>query len=331
MNAWIIEEFGEPDVLKKTTLSLPEIPPNHILIRVKATSINPVDYKIRQGIVPDIAPDFPAILHGDVAGIIETVGEGIAHFEVGDEVYGCAGGVKGMGGALCEFLLADASLVAKKPKTLNMREAAALPLVSITAWEGLYERAQLRTGQSVLVYGGTGGVGHIGVQLAKLAQAKVFATVSSDEKAQIVKTLGADAVINYRKQSVEEYVAEHTNGKGFDVVFDTVGNDNLQNAFKAAKLNGIVVSVVSLSSQDLTLLHAKGLSLHLVYMLMPMLFGVGRERHGQILTDLAQLVDRGKLRPLLDPKQFSFAEIAAAHHYAESGNAIAKVTLANDL
>lgn len=327
MKAWIVEQFGNPDLFKEINISSSEVLPKHVLIRVKATSVNPVDYKIRQGAVPDISPEFPAILHGDVAGVIEAVGEGVQNFRVGDEVYACAGGIKGMGGALAEFMVADVDLIAKKPRSLSMREAAALPLVSITAWEGLRDRAQIRAGQSVLVHGGTGGVGHIGVQLAKLAGAKVFATVSSDEKAQLAKALGADAVINYRRQLVEEYVAQHTNGKGFDVVFDTVGNDNLQNAFKAAKLNGTVISVVSLSSQDLTLLHAKGLSLHLVYMLIPMLFGVGRKRHGQILTKLAQLVDQEKLRPLLDPKEFSFTEVTEAHRYAESGNAVGKVTL----
>lgn len=327
MKAWIIEQFGHPNIFKEINISPPEVLPNHVLIRVKATSVNPVDYKIRQGAVPDIAPEFPAILHGDIAGVIEAVGEGVQNFRVGDEVYACAGGVKGTGGALAEFILADVDLIAKKPQTLSMKEAAALPLVSITAWEGLYDRAHIQAGQTVLVYGGTGGVGHIGVQLAKLAGAKVAATVSSDEKAQLAKTLGADAAINYHTQPVEEYVSEYTNGEGFDIVFDTVGNDNLQNAFKAAKLNGTVVSVVSLSSQDLTLLHTKGLSLHLVYMLIPMLFGVGRERHGQILAALTQLVDEGKLHPLLDPKLFSFADIAQAHQHAESGNAVGKVTL----
>jgi len=327
MKAWIIEQFGNPDHFKEINISPPEVLPNHVLIRVKATSVNPVDYKIRQGAVPDIAPEFPAVLHGDVAGVIEAVGEGVQNFRTGDEVYACAGGVRGVGGALAEFMLADVNLIAKKPRSLSMREAAALPLVSIAAWEGLLERARLQTGQTVLVYGGTGGVGHIGVQLAKLTGAQVFATVSSGEKAQAAKALGADCVINYRKQPVEEYVLEYTNGEGFDVVFDTVGNNNLQNAFKASRLNGTVVSVVSLSSQDLTLLHAKGLTLHLVFMLIPLLFGVGRKRHGQILTELARLVDEGKLYPLIDPQEFSFAEIAEAHRYAESGNAVGKVTL----
>jgi NADPH:quinone reductase len=328
MKAWIVEHFNNPEVFKQTNIASPKVLPHQVLIRVKATSVNPVDCKIRQGAVPDISPELPAILHGDVAGVIEAVGEGVKNWKVGDEVYGCAGGIKGMGGALAEFMLADPNLIARKPKSLSMREAAALPLVSITAWEGLRDRVLIQSGQTILVHGGTGGVGHVAVQLAKLAGAKVFATVSSDEKAQLAKTLGADFTIDYRKQPVEEYVAEYTNGEGFDIVFDTVGNDNLQNAFKAAKLNGTVISIVSLSSQDLTLLHTKGLTLHLIYMLIPMLFEVGRERHGQILADLAKLVDEGKLRPLLDPKQFIFAEVAEAHRHAESGNAVGKVTIA---
>jgi NADPH:quinone reductase len=228
---------------------------------------------------------------------------------------------------LAEYMLADARLVAHKPKLLTMAEAAALPLVSITAWEGLIDRAKVHPGQKVLVYGATGGVGHIGVQLAKWAGATVYALVSSDEKAAIIHRLGADITINYRQQPVEEFVAEHTDGQGFDVVFDTVGNDNLQNAFKAAKLNGTVVSIVSLSQQDLTLLHAKGLTLHLVFMLIPMLFGVDRAHHGKILSKLAQIVDEGRVRPLLDSKTFNMTEIASAHRHAESDQAIGKVVL----
>ncbi len=331
MKAIVIKQFGEPAVFQTTEVPVPEITPGHILIRVAAASINPVDMKIREGVVADIAPDFPAILHGDVAGVVEVVGEGVTRFKVGDEVYGCVGGVKGTAGTLAEYVLADANLVAHKPRSLSLTEAAALPLISITAWEGLIDRAQVQSNQKVLVYGGTGGVGHIGVQLAKWSGAKVYALVSSDEKATIARQLGADVTINYRQTPVEEFVAEYTNGKGFDVVFDTVGNDNLQNAFKAAKLNGTVVSLVSLSQQDLTLLHAKGLTLHLVYMLLPLLCGVNRAYHGKILTKVAQLVDQGQVRPLLDTKTFSFAEIAAAHAYASSGLAIGKVVLEQSL
>ena len=327
MKALVIEQFGNPSTFKETDLATPDVLPHHVLIQVAATSVNPVDCKIRQGIAADIAPSFPAVLHGDVAGTIAAVGAGVDRFSIGDEVYGCAGGVKGMGGALAEYMLADAHLVAHKPESLTMAEAAALPLVSITAWEGLVERANVQPGQKVLVYGATGGVGHVGVQLAKWAGAEVYALVSSDEKAAIAHRLGADVTINYCHQPVEEFVAEHTNGQGFDVVFDTVGNDNLQNAFKAAKLNGTVVSIVSLSQQDLTLLHVKGLTLHLVFMLIPMLFNVDRARHGEILSKLAQIVDQGKIRPLLDSKTFSMAEIASAHQHAESGQAIGKVVL----
>jgi NADPH2:quinone reductase len=327
MQAQVITQFGSPTSFEVVDIPTPQITPNHVLIRVLATSVNPVDYKIRQGAVADIAPDFPAVLHGDVAGVIEAVGKGVTAFQPGDEVYACAGGVKGLGGALAELMLADADLVALKPKSLKMLEAAALPLVSITAWEGLIDRAQVQPGQTVLIYGATGGVGHIGVQLAKWAGATVYALVSNEEKAAIARKLGADFTINYQQQPVEEFVANDTDGQGFDVVFDTVGNDNLQAAFKAAKLNGTVVSTVSLSQQDLTLLHAKGLTLHLVYMLIPLLCGVNRARHGKILTQLAHLVDAKKLQPLLDSEVFDFSKVSQAHQRAESGQAIGKVVV----
>ena len=347
MKAIAIKNFGEPNVFQTIDLPMPSVSPNSVLIKVLATSINPVDLKIRQGAVTNIAPDFPAVLHGDVAGIVEAVGDEVTKmkssggqhdegtslrpFKIGDEVYACGGGVKGTGGALAEYMVADAELVARKPKSLSMTQAAALPLVSITAWEGLIDRAKVQPNHKVLIYGGTGGVGHIAVQLAKWAGAKVYATVSSDRKAAIALNLGADVAINYRQTSVEEFVAEHTDGNGFDLVFDTVGNDNLQNAFQAAKLNGTVVSTVSLSQQDLTLLHAKGLSLHLVYMLIPMLFNTNRFYHGEILAKLADLVDEGQVRPLLDAKSFTFTDVAAAHTYLESGQALGKVVLKQSL
>ena len=331
MKAIVIEDFGAPDVFQERDLPTPLVSSDRVLIRVAATSINPVDLKIRQGALADIAPDFPAILHGDVAGVIEAVGDKVTKFKVGDEVYGCGGGVKGTSGALAEYLLVDPDLIAHKPKSLTMTEAAALPLISITAWEGLIDRAKIQSGQTVLIYGSTGGVGHMGIQLAKWAGAKVYATVSSEEKAAIARSLGADVTINYRQTPVEDFVAEHTNGNGFDVVFDTVGNDNLQNAFKAAKLNGTVVSTVSLSKQDLTLLHAKGLTLHLVYMLIPMLHQINRGYHGKILAKLADLVDKGQVRPLIDARSFTFNDIAAAHAHAESGKAIGKVVLSQSL
>ncbi len=327
MKAQVIKQFGDASVFQTMELPRPEVIPGHVLIRVAATSVNPVDYKIRRGSASGLAPAFPAVLQGDVAGVIEEVGEGVTSFKPGDEVYACAGGVKGTGGALAEYMLADADLLALKPKSLTMLEAAALPLVSLTAWEGLIDKAQIQPGQTVLVHAATGGVGHIGIQLAKAFGAKVFATASSDQKLELARKLGADVAINYRQQTVEEYVAEYTNGKGFDVVFDTVGGENLTKSFAAAKLNGKVVSISTSQTYDLSPLHRKGLSLHVVFMLIPMLHNLGRAHHGKILTELAKLVDEGKICPLIDPKEFSFDQAELAHRHLESGQTIGKVVL----
>jgi NADPH2:quinone reductase len=327
MQAQAIAQFGEPNVFQTIELPKPEVIPGHVVIRVVATSVNPIDFKLRRGAMPAIAPDFPAVLHGDVAGVVEAVGEGVTTFKPGDEVYGCAGGFKGMGGALAEYMLADANLLALKPQSLSMREAAALPLVSITAWESLIYRAKVQPGQKVLVHAATGGVGHIGIQLAKWAGAEVYTTVSNPEKAAIARDLGADVAINYRQQTVDNYLAEHTSGKGFDVVFDTVGKGNLDRSFAAAKIHGTVVSISTRSTHDLSPLHAKGLTLHVVYMLLRLLHSEERVEHGKILFNIAKLVDQGTIRPLLDSKSFSFSEVAEAHRYAESGQAIGKIVL----
>lgn len=177
----------------------PEVRAGYVLIRVAASSVNPHDCNVRKGAAPStIVPAFPAILHGDVAGIIEDVGEGVTAFHRGDEVYACAGGVKGTSGVLADYMLADADLVALKPKSLSMVQAAALPLAALTTWEGLVDRAQVHAGQTVLVHGATGGVGHLAIQLAKARGAHVFATASTAEKARIARALGVDAAIEYR-------------------------------------------------------------------------------------------------------------------------------------
>ena len=327
MEAMVIRQFGSPEVFEKANVARPQVYPGQVLIRVAATSVNPVDCKIRQGKLAAIAPEFPAVLHGDVAGVIEEVGNNVKKFKVGDEVYACAGGVKGMGGALAEYILADADLVAPKPNKLSLRESAALPLVSITAWTALIEKANLQQDQTVLIHGATGGVSHIGIQLAKARGATVCATCSSDSKASIARDLGADHAINYRQMDVNTYVDKFTDGKGFDVVFDTVGGDNIPKCFEAAALNGTVVSVSTRSSQNLSLMHSKGLSLHVVFMLIPLLHRIGRDRHGKILNDIAELVDHSKLQPLIDDSQFKISDVAAAHKKLEQGTAIGKVVL----
>jgi NADPH2:quinone reductase len=327
MKAIVIDRFGEPDVFRPAELPTPQAGPGEIVIRVAATSVNPIDCRLRRGLHPQLAPELPAVLHGDVAGVVVEAGEGVSAFRAGDEVYAFAGGFKGMGGALAEYMALDAQLAAPKPKTLTMAEAAALPVVGLTAWQALIERARIQPGQSVLVHAAAGGVGHIGVQLARWKGADVYATASSLEKLELARRLGAKAAINYREKTVEQYVQEHTGGQGFDVVFDTVGKTNLDASLAAAKIHGTVVTASARSTHDLSPMHAKALSLHVVFVLLPLLTGTGRARLGEALGRLARLVDEGHVRPIVDPHTFTFAEAAEAHRFAESGQAIGKIGL----
>ncbi|MEP9409563.1 zinc-dependent alcohol dehydrogenase family protein [Peribacillus frigoritolerans] len=330
MKAQIIQSFGDPSVFQLEEVSKPELKPGHVLIQVKASSVNPIDTKVRAGAVPAVAPEFPAVLHGDVAGLVSAVGEGVTGFKVGDEVYGCAGGFKGTGGALAEFMLADADLLAHKPKKLTMEEAAALPLVAITAWEALFNRAHLVPGQDILIHAATGGVGHIAIQLAKWQGATVYTTASSQEKLEIGTRLGADVTINYREESVHDYVQKYTDRKGFDVVFDTVGGENLDRSFEAAAVHGTVAAIAARSTHDLSPVHSKGLSLHVTFMLLKILNKDMHKQYGEILKKVAKVVEEGKLRPLVDPNMFTFDEVSKAHEYMESGKAIGKIVLKND-
>ncbi|MGG1400331.1 zinc-dependent alcohol dehydrogenase family protein [Bacillus salipaludis] len=330
MKSQIIQSFGEPSVFQFKEISKPELKPGHVLIHVKATSVNPIDIKVRAGAVPAVAPEFPAVLHGDVAGLVVSVGEGVPEFKIGDEVFGCAGGFRGTtGGALAEFMLADVDLLAHKPKNLSMEEAAALPLVTITAWEALFNRAKIMPGQDLLIHGATGGVGHIAIQLAKWGGATVYTTASSQEKLEIGKRLGADVTINYREESVHDYVQKYTNGKGFDIVFDTVGGENLDRSFEAAAVHGTVLAIAARSTHDLSPVHSKGLSLHVTFMLLKILNKDMHKQYGEILKKVARVVEEGKLRPLLDSNIFTFDEVSKAHEYMESGNAVGKVVLKN--
>ncbi|WP_394232370.1 zinc-dependent alcohol dehydrogenase family protein [Niallia oryzisoli] len=330
MKAQVIHSFGDPSVFQIEEVPVPTVIPGHVLIEVKASSVNPIDTKIRSGFVPAVSPAFPAILHGDVAGVVVEVGEGVSEFKPGDEVYSCAGGFKGTGGALAEYMLADARLLAHKPKNLTMEEAAAIPLVAITAWEALFDRAKLSAGDEILIHGATGGVGNIAIQLAKWAGAKVYTTASSPQKLQIAKELGADAAINYKQTSVEDYVNKYTNGKGFDYIFDTVGGDNLDRSFAAAALHGTVVAIAARSTHDLTPLHSKGLSFHVVFMLLHILNEEHRKQNGDFLKKITEIIEEGRLRPLIDQKRFTFDEVAAAHQYLDSNQAIGKIVLVNN-
>ena len=326
MKAMLVNEFGKTDVFEAAEIDKPKLKAGHVLVRVMATSVNTVDTMIRQlGPALPLSPQAPALLGMDFAGVIEEVGDGVAGFKIGDEIFGCAGGLAELPGALAEYMLADAKLIAHKPKSLTMREAAAIPLVGITAYEGL-QRAGVEAGQRVLVHGGSGGVGHIALQLARSFGAEVFSTGGGEKQTALIAELGATP-INYKSESVTDYVARHTQGKGFDVVFDSVGGANMANSFEAASLNGQVVTTVAMLELDLHPAHFKGLSIHVVFMLIPMLHNVKRETHGKTLSILAELVDAGKVKPVLDTQQFELHQIGEAHARLESGQAIGKVVV----
>jgi NADPH:quinone reductase-like Zn-dependent oxidoreductase len=332
MKAMILNSYGADSVFESTEVDSPEIKPGHVLVKIAASSVNTVDTMIRNmGKELPLSPDTPAILGMDFAGTVESVGDGVEGFSVGDEVYGCAGGLADLPGTLAEYIVADSKLIAKKANNLSMREAAALPLVAITAYEGLVRAgitAGAAAGKKVLVHGGSGGVGHVAVQLAKHFGADVYSTGGGEKQLALIESFGATG-INYKTESVADYVAKHTDGAGFDVVYDSVGGANLLNSFQAAALNGHVATTVSMCELDLTLAHFKGLSLHVVFMLIPMLHNFKREEHAAILSDLSKIIESGALKPVLDNNQFSLDQAGKAHARLESGKAMGKVVIEN--
>ena len=308
MRAAILETSGAP--FSVTTVSRPEPEAGQVLVRVAASAVNPLDVKIHAGEAPHARQPLPAILGIDLAGVVEAVGPGVTDFRRGDEVYGMTGGVGGLQGSLAEFAAVDARLLARKPATLSMREAAALPLVFITAWEGLVDRAGVRSGQKVLIQGGGGGVGHIAIQLARSYGADVFATGSTRDRA-FIERLGATPI--ERETPVETYVAEHTGGTGFDVVYDTVGGVVLDGSFKAVGRFGHVVSALGWGTHLLAPLSFRAATYSGVFTLLPMLTGEGRAHHGDIMREATRLCESGKIAPKVDPRRFTLETVGDAY------------------
>ncbi|MDF1737890.1 MAG: zinc-dependent alcohol dehydrogenase family protein [Verrucomicrobiales bacterium] len=322
----LLKTYGEDAKFEATEIEKPETEAGHVLVKIAATSVNTVDTMIRNmGEELPLSPALPALLGMDFAGTVEAVGEGVENYSVGDEVYGCAGGLADLPGTLAEYIAADSDLIAHKPKNLSMREAAALPLVAITAYEGL-KRAGIGAGQKVLVHGGSGGVGHVALQLAKHWGAEVYSTGGGDAQLALIEKLGATG-INYKTESVEDYVEKHTGGAGFELIFDTVGGKNLPKSFEAAALNGQIATTVSMCELDLNPVHFKGLSLHVVFMLIPMLHHFKRYEHGAILADLASIIESSDFEVVLDETNFSLEEAGEAHARLESGKAMGKVVI----
>ncbi len=236
MKAIRIHQYGGPEVLAQVEMQRPAPGANEVLIKVKAASVNPIDWKVRAGHMKDIFPlTFPATLGLDVSGTVEEVGPDAARFKRGDEVY--ASLELGAGGGYAEYVVAKETIVAKKPGTLNHVQAAAVPVAGLTAWQALFEVAQLRAGQKVLIHAAAGGVGNFAVQFAKAKGAHVIGTASSKNQA-FLGELGVDHAVDYQKTRFEDVVQDA------DVVLDTIGGETQERSFKALKKGGILVSIV---------------------------------------------------------------------------------------
>ncbi|WP_256807827.1 MULTISPECIES: zinc-dependent alcohol dehydrogenase family protein [unclassified Bradyrhizobium] len=308
MRAAVLETHNAP--LRISTISTPDIGPSEVLVRVRASGVNPLDTKIHAGAAAHARHPLPAILGIDLAGTVERTGDHVTQFKPGDEVYGMTGGVGGVPGSLAEFAAVGADLLALKPGNLNMREAAALPLIFITAWEGLIDRAALKAGQKVLIHGGAGGVGHVAIQIARAFGADVFATGSPSQRATI-ESLGA--VFIDRDVAPEDYVTEQTGGRGFDIVYDTVGGKVLDASFAAVRCFGHVVSALGWGTHALAPLSFRAATYSGVFTLLPLLSGEGRAHHGEIMTEATRLVEAGKLMPRLDARHFTLESVGDAY------------------
>ncbi len=324
MKAIVLDEFGTAPVLR--SVERPSPGRGEVLVRVEASGVNPLDIKIMAGAAGHTRVTPPMILGLDLAGVVAGIGAGVTRFRVGDEVYGLTGGVGDRQGSLAEYAAVDAELLARKPARLSMTETAALPLAAITAWEGLVDRAGVHAGQTVLVHGGAGGVGHVAVQLAVARGATVFATGSARDL-DTIRSLGAEP-IDYRTTAVEKYVAAATGGNGFDVIFDTVGGQALDASFAAVRTyTGHVVSILGWGTHSLAPLSFRGATYSGVFTLLPLLTGEGRAHHGEILTAAAALVDAGLITPTVDPTPYDLATVAAAHRAVASGSSRGKVAV----
>jgi NADPH:quinone reductase-like Zn-dependent oxidoreductase len=332
MQAIVLNAFGAP--LTQQDIARPTAGPGQVLVRVHASGVNPLDTKIAAGKADHARAVLPAVLGIDMAGVVVSVGDGVspadiggAAFAPGDRVFGMTGGVGGVSGSLAEYVAVDARLLAHMPDSLSMREAAALPLIFITAWEGLVDRAHVSAGKTVLVHGGAGGVGHMAVQLAVALGAKVHATGSASQRA-VIESMGA--VFIDRESEVEDYVLRYTGGQGFDVVYDTVGGAVLDASFRAARrYHGHVVSCLGWGTHALAPLSFRAATYSGVFTLMPLLTGEGRANHGHIMREASALIAEGKLKVMLDPTRYTLSadSVSAAHRALTERTASGKVVV----
>ncbi len=311
MKAMVVPQFGGPDVFEMREVETPSPGPNEVLVKVHASSINNADAGVRSGMFGGMM-SAPVILGLDVSGVIEEVGPGVGNFQPGDEVYYAidlmaAGSMRGGGNA--EYDVQSADRVARKPRSLSFAEAAAVPVAGGTAWAGLITEADLRLGDSVLIHGAAGGVGSYAVQIAKAAGALVFATCGGYD-ADLVRSLGADHVIDYRTGDFIDIVKQGTNGRGVDVVLDAAGGQAAK-SLPAVRHNGQVVVVAGLGEGDLMMAMRNNITIHFTHL----------EEARAKLERMAPLFDRGQLRSVID-KTFPLDQLSKAHaHFEQGGDA----------
>ncbi|MEN9205246.1 MAG: zinc-binding dehydrogenase [Thermostichales cyanobacterium SZTDM-1c_bins_54] len=301
--------------------------PDQIRVRLQAAAVNPVDTKLRQrGVL--INPDQPAILGCDGAGIVTEVGSQVRRFQVGDPVFFCYGGIGLAAGTYAEQVVIPEWVAARKPEALSFVQAAALPLVLITAWESLLERGRLQAGQQVFVAAGAGGVGHIAIQIATIHAAHVITTVSTPAKAELVQSLGCDRVLNYRQQDWQQQILAWTQGQGVDLGFDTVGGSHLQQVAEVVRPYGDVVTILQPDGINWQALRPRNLRLSVVWMLAPMRYGWQSElvRQRQILEHNLEHLVSGKLRVHIS-HTLPLVEANTAHHLIEQGGMTGKIVL----
>jgi len=329
MQAIVMNAPGGPEVLESTVLPDPlPAAPTDIVVELKAAGVNPVDTKLRANgtYFPDRAP---SVLGCDGAGVVTAVGEQVRRFQVGDPVYFCNGGIGADQGSYAEYTVLDERYAARKPESLSFEQAAAAPLVLITAWESLHERGRLGAGQRALIHAGSGGVGHVAVQLARIADARVAATVGDAERAQWVRDLGAELAISHRETDFVDAVREWSDGDGAHYALDTVGGSTFARTFEALRTYGELVTLLQPGSDvDWKPARVRNLRVGLELMLTPQARNLpdARQRQREILERCAELFDRGHLEVAVQ-EVFPLSDAADAHRRIARGAMRGKLVL----
>ncbi len=324
MRAMVVPAFGGAEVLKEQAMPVPTPGEWDLLIEVHAAGLNPIDFKVRRGA---LAKDrkLPIILGFDVSGVVRELGKSVTGFQVGDEVDAAPSLVRN--GSNAEFVCVDARTAGPKPRSLDHVQAAALPLVTITAWEALMQRAQLQHGEAVLVHAGGGGVGHVAIQIAKLQGCPVYATASRPESLDLCRQLGADVAINYRETDFVERVKRETGGRGCPVVFDTVGGETFERSLDCVAPDGRLITCVGTPSEKVApKLFRLNATLCCEFMGSVGIYGIRPESHGTILRAAAALVDERKLRPHVS-RVLMLSELAEGHRLLEAGHVTGKLVV----